>query len=82
MNPLILAQTVTQSCNCIGPQNGAPACPCMMRNVRVVNGRYVRTQDLGPAPQPKSLAVQARESMLHKRHDGPCWRQSHADCGC
>lgn len=20
----------TRACNCVGPQNGAPACPCMM----------------------------------------------------
>lgn len=39
-------------CNCIGPQNGQPVCPCQMRNVSVVNGRYVKTVDLGPAPQP------------------------------
>lgn len=38
------------SCNCIGPQNGQPACPCQMRNVVILNGRYVRTTDLGPAP--------------------------------
>lgn len=37
------------ACNCIGPQNGQPACPCAMRNVKVVDGRYVRVQDLGPA---------------------------------
>jgi hypothetical protein len=37
-----------QACNCIGPQNGQPACPCAMRNVKVVNGRWVRTEDLGP----------------------------------
>ena len=37
-------------CNCIGPQNGQPLCPCAMRNVTVENGRYVRKEDLGPAP--------------------------------
>jgi hypothetical protein len=37
-------------CGCIGPQNGQPACPCQMRNVVILNGRYVRTTDLGPAP--------------------------------
>lgn len=37
------------SCGCIGPQNGEPLCPCMMRNVEEKNGRYVkREQDLGP----------------------------------
>lgn len=39
-------------CHCRGPQNGQPACPCQMRGVRIVNGRYVRTTDLGPAPAP------------------------------
>lgn len=36
-------------CNCIGPQNGQPLCPCKMRGVVVKNGRYViPEQDLGP----------------------------------
>ena len=39
------------ACNCIGPQKGQPVCPCAMRFVKVVNGRYVRTEDLGPAPE-------------------------------
>lgn len=38
-------------CNCIGPQNGQPVCPCQMRNVQIVDGRYVTTRDLGPAPK-------------------------------
>lgn len=37
-------------CGCIGPQDGQPVCPCQMRHVSIINGRYVRTQDLGPAP--------------------------------
>lgn len=45
-----LNQAPAAACNCIGPQDGAPACPCMMRSVQVVNGRYVRITDLGPAP--------------------------------
>ena len=36
-------------CNCIGPQNGDPVCPCQMRGVSVRNGRYVKVIDLGPA---------------------------------
>lgn len=40
-------------CNCVGPQNGQPACPCAMRSVRIIKGRYVRIQDLGPAPDPE-----------------------------
>lgn len=38
------------ACNCIGPQNGQPLCPCQMRGVTIQNGRYVRVTDLGPAP--------------------------------
>ena len=37
-------------CNCVGPQNGEPRCPCGMRDVRIVDGRYVLpAQDLGLA---------------------------------
>lgn len=43
------------SCYCIGPQNGQPACPCQMKDVRIVGGRYTRTIDLGPAPQGDAL---------------------------
>lgn len=38
-----------QACNCIGPQGSDPVCPCEMRNVTVVNGRYVKVIDLGTA---------------------------------
>lgn len=37
-----------RACNCIGPQNGQPVCPCAMRGVTIENGRYVRKEDLGP----------------------------------
>jgi len=41
----------TWACNCIGPQNGQPLCPCQMRGVVERDGRYVRPeQDLGPVP--------------------------------
>ena len=36
------------SCNCIGPQNGDPLCPCMMRGVKIRDGRYILERDLGP----------------------------------
>lgn len=36
------------ACGCLGPINGQPLCPCQMRNVKVVDGRYVRVEDLGP----------------------------------
>lgn len=37
-----------RSCNCVGPRNGQPLCPCQMRGVEIRNGRYVLVQDLGP----------------------------------
>jgi len=39
----------SRACNCIGPQDGQPPCPCRMRNVKVVDGRYVQVIDHGPA---------------------------------
>ena len=36
-------------CACMGPQNDEPVCPCQMRSVAIVNGRYVMgARDLGP----------------------------------
>lgn len=46
----LCAPAVATQCNCIGPQNGQPVCPCQMRFVKVIDGRYVKTTDLGPAP--------------------------------
>lgn len=43
--------TPMRSCNCIGPQDGAPLCPCQMvaQGIIVRDGRYVLPeQDLGP----------------------------------
>lgn len=50
-------------CNCVGPQDGQPVCPCRMRNVRVRDGRYVEETDLGPA-YPKQT-----EECLHEKFD-------------
>ena len=36
---------------CRGPQNGEPLCYCRMRYVQIIDGRYVRIEDLGPAPR-------------------------------
>ena len=38
-------------CGCMGPQNGEPVCPCLMKYVRVVNGRYIKIEDLGPVQE-------------------------------
>lgn len=37
------------ACNCIGPQNSEPLCPCAMRDMQIVNGRYQKVIDYGPA---------------------------------
>lgn len=39
------------TCGCVGPAPGYPLCPCAMRGIQVINGRFVRpAQDLGPVP--------------------------------
>lgn len=38
----------SRMCGCIGPQDGNPRCPCMMQNMRQVNGRWVEVIDHGP----------------------------------
>jgi hypothetical protein len=30
----------------------------------------------------KAPPIQEEYKILKKKHDGPCWRNSHADCGC
>ena len=48
-----LTQSISHACNCIGPQNGQPKCPCMMRNVIERDGRYIQREvDLGPVVNP------------------------------
>lgn len=42
------SSVTASACNCIGPQDGQPLCPCQMRGVEIVEGRYVRVTDLGP----------------------------------
>lgn len=44
------------TCNCVGQQRGQPLCPCRMRGVTIVNGRYVKITDLGAAPESEQLA--------------------------
>ncbi|QKC99153.1 hypothetical protein [Mesorhizobium sp. NZP2298] len=44
-------------CGCIGPQNGQPLCPCAMRGVKIVDGRYVKVVDYGPANGGKRLEI-------------------------
>lgn len=41
--------STSHSCNCIGPRNGEPYCPCRMRGVIERNGRWIQPErDLGP----------------------------------
>lgn len=48
-----------KSCNCIGPQNGEPKCPCVMesKKIRKIGNRWVQPeQDLGPvSPEAKEI---------------------------
>ena len=48
---------LVSACNCIGPQEGQPLCPCQMRHVQIVDGRYVRITDLGPVREKLSEPV-------------------------
>jgi hypothetical protein len=38
----------SRACGCMGPQNGQPRCPCMMQNLRQINGCWVEVIDHGP----------------------------------
>lgn len=53
-------------CNCIGPQHGAPVCPCRMWYVTIRDGRYVEEHDLGPAPS-KGIGEAGDSYYLWKR---------------
>ena len=48
---LIKNHIAVTPCNCIGPQNMEPMCPCKMRASRIFkrNGRWIQPEvDLGP----------------------------------
>jgi len=38
-----------RACNCIGPQDGNPVCPCRMGSLKIRDGRWVEIIDHGPA---------------------------------
>jgi len=41
--------STVSACNCIGPQNGQPLCPCQMRGLVEIDGQWVRpSQVIGP----------------------------------
>ena len=70
-------------CNCIGAQNGDPACPCAMRRIKVVDGRYVQVIDYGPAPSDWH-EVKAAGCLFDqfKGHEGPLGLQAILDPNC
>lgn len=49
------------TCNCMGPQNGEPLCPCQMRSVREYEGKrwpvYVQSHTQGCVCPPGSEAT-------------------------
>ena len=51
----------THVCCCIGPINGEPVCPCRMRNVKEVDGRYIEINDLGPVSDTIKVRGEDRE---------------------
>lgn len=56
-----------RQCFCRGPQNGEPRCPCAMRNVQIVNGRYVQpAQDLGPIVKTAGRSLRERIESAEK----------------
>jgi hypothetical protein len=36
-------------CFCVGPQDGAPVCPCRMPALEIRDGRWIEIIDHGPA---------------------------------
>lgn len=52
---LIKNHVIMTPCNCIGPQNGEPACPCAMRARCIFkrDGHWIQPEvDLGPVQCP------------------------------
>lgn len=49
------------ACNCVGPQNGQPKCPCQMAGVVQRDGRWIQLErDLGPVQPVHQVPVQHR----------------------
>lgn len=34
------------SCNCVGPQDGQPLCPCQMRSLIIRDGKWIRPEQV------------------------------------
>ena len=72
------------ACNCIGPQNGEPLCPCQMRSVFIEDGRWVRRIDLGPAPKQRIKGGHGEYESLDEVRDAlekMGWLIKEKDCG-
>ncbi len=55
-------ETGNHACFCVGPQNGEPRCPCMMRGLVQRDGRWIEPEkDLGP--------INAKLGALYPRAD-------------
>jgi len=40
----VAERPMVNSCNCVGPQNGLPRCPCAMCGVILRNGRWIQKE--------------------------------------
>ena len=60
------------ACGCIGPQNGDPLCPCMMRGVKIRDGRYIREDDLGPVKPDPAPVVSAQGCICPPGSEATC----------
>lgn len=58
-----LHSTAAYSCNCVGPQDGKPLCPCRMRGVTIQDGRYIEVIDHGPVRDPLSSKSSFSQSL-------------------
>lgn len=56
----------SRACGCVGPQNGQPRCPCMMRNVKEVDGRWVEVIDHGPVREGHSDELRRKADWSFK----------------
>lgn len=57
-----------KECFCIGPQNGEPRCPCRMKGIKAVDGRWIETIDHGPV-KPAISPEDYRSLLLRFNYD-------------
>lgn len=71
------------TCNCLGPQNDQPLCPCAMkkRGIYQRDGRWIQPeQDLGPVQNLREIWERQRgPGHRPEKHRRPtrdqCWQQ-------